>query len=254
MNKGVIYVLTNPSFKEYVKIGYATNLEKRLKQLNRSECLPFAFRVYCVYEVEGELLDKEVHNLIDNINHELRAVETFDGKPRVREFYNMTAQDAYDILYSIAAISNTLDRLKKMTPNGHEVLEEAEADQMADAGGVVYSEEDHFTHSSINTKQLYLELKKRMLLLPDITVTPKKYYIAFKYHTNVCDMEIQKGKLKIHINMVKGELKDKLEKARDVSSSGHWGNGDYQLDITDMSELDYAMELIRQSYNKQVEE
>ncbi len=28
---GCIYILTNPSFPDYVKIGYATNLEKRLK-------------------------------------------------------------------------------------------------------------------------------------------------------------------------------------------------------------------------------
>ena len=41
---GVIYILTNPSFPDYVKIGYATNIENRLKQLNRSECIPFAFR------------------------------------------------------------------------------------------------------------------------------------------------------------------------------------------------------------------
>ena len=47
---GVIYILTNPSFPEYVKIGYASNIEKRLAQLNRSECIPFAFRVYAVYE------------------------------------------------------------------------------------------------------------------------------------------------------------------------------------------------------------
>lgn len=40
---GVIYILTNPSFPDYVKIGYATNIEKRLTQLNRSECIPFAF-------------------------------------------------------------------------------------------------------------------------------------------------------------------------------------------------------------------
>lgn len=33
---GVIYILTNPSFPDYVKIGYATNIENRLKQLNRS--------------------------------------------------------------------------------------------------------------------------------------------------------------------------------------------------------------------------
>lgn len=42
--KGVIYILTNPSFPGYVKIGYGDNMENRLKQLNRSECIPFAFR------------------------------------------------------------------------------------------------------------------------------------------------------------------------------------------------------------------
>lgn len=42
-NSGVIYILTNPSFPEYVKIGYADDIKKRLKQLNRSECIPFAF-------------------------------------------------------------------------------------------------------------------------------------------------------------------------------------------------------------------
>lgn len=44
MSKGVIYILTNPSFPDYVKIGYAKDLEKRMKQLNRSETIPFAFR------------------------------------------------------------------------------------------------------------------------------------------------------------------------------------------------------------------
>lgn len=44
--QGVIYILTNPSFPDYVKIGYADDIEKRLQQLNRSECIPFAFRVY----------------------------------------------------------------------------------------------------------------------------------------------------------------------------------------------------------------
>ena len=30
MAQGVIYILTNPSFPEYVKIGYAAKLEERL--------------------------------------------------------------------------------------------------------------------------------------------------------------------------------------------------------------------------------
>ena len=76
---GVIYILTNPSFPEYVKIGYADDLNKRLKELNRSECIPFAFRVYAVYEVKERLKDIAIHNMIDNINPTLRAIETFDG-------------------------------------------------------------------------------------------------------------------------------------------------------------------------------
>ncbi len=36
--KGVIYILTNPSSPEYVKIGYADNVKRRLKELNQSEC------------------------------------------------------------------------------------------------------------------------------------------------------------------------------------------------------------------------
>ena len=50
-NTGVIYILTNPSFPEYVKIGYADDVDRRLKELNRSECTPFAFRLYAYYEV-----------------------------------------------------------------------------------------------------------------------------------------------------------------------------------------------------------
>ncbi len=121
---GVIYILTNPSFPEYVKIGYASDLERRLKELNRSETIPFAFRVYAVYEVESNLTDKELHKMIDALNPDLRTVETFDGKQRVKEFYAMKAEEAYQLLECIAKISGTQRRLKRMKPEGHEVLDE----------------------------------------------------------------------------------------------------------------------------------
>ncbi len=121
---GVIYILTNPSFPEYVKIGYASDLERRLRELNRSETIPFAFRVYAVYEVESNLTDKELHKMIDALNPNLRTVETFDGKQRVKEFYAMKAEEAYQLLECIAKISGTQRRLKRMKPEGHEVLDE----------------------------------------------------------------------------------------------------------------------------------
>lgn len=55
---GVIYILTTPSFPDYVKFGYAKDVKERLSQLNRSECVPFAFMVYATYEVESALSDK----------------------------------------------------------------------------------------------------------------------------------------------------------------------------------------------------
>ena len=127
---GVIYILTNPSFPEYVKIGYANDIEKRLKQLNRSEAIPFAFRVYAVYNVTSRLTDLELHRLIDKLNPELRAIDTFDGKERVKEFYAMSPEDAYELLECIAKISGTEDRLQRLTPEGHEVLDEQIAEEV----------------------------------------------------------------------------------------------------------------------------
>ena len=131
--KGVIYILTNPSFPAYVKIGYAKNIEQRLAQLNRSETIPFAFRVYATYDVVTPLSDLVLHDLIDGLNPDLRAIETFDGKKRTKEFYEMTPEYAYNILSCIAKLSGTESRLRRMKPEGHEVedikkAEEAEKD------------------------------------------------------------------------------------------------------------------------------
>ena len=137
MNKerktGVIYILTNPSFPDYVKIGYAHNIETRLKQLNRSETIPFAFRVYAVYRVESALTDRELHKLIDQLNPDLRTIENFDGRERVKEFYAMSAEDAYSLLECIAKISGTLDRLQRLTPEGHEILDEQIANEVRES-------------------------------------------------------------------------------------------------------------------------
>lgn len=127
---GCIYILTNPSFPEYVKIGYATNLESRLKQLNRSETIPYAFRAYAIYEVEKALTDKELHKLIDKLNPDLRTIDNFGGKARVKEFYAMSAEDAYDLLECIAKISGTTDRLKRVKPEGHEIEDEKIAQEV----------------------------------------------------------------------------------------------------------------------------
>lgn len=128
-SQGVIYILTNPSFPDYVKIGYADDVNKRLKELNRSECIPFAFRLYAYYEVPQRLTDKKLHELIDMINPDLRAIEEFDGKRRTREFYNMTSEKAYKILQAIAQINGLEDNLHKVKPSEKDLEEEEAAEE-----------------------------------------------------------------------------------------------------------------------------
>lgn len=103
-NSGYIYVLTNPSFPEYVKIGYADNVDERVTQLNRTECTPFAFKKYAVLHVASRLADKNIHKLIDKFKPELRAKENVNGKMRVREFFAMSAKEAVEILDTIGSI------------------------------------------------------------------------------------------------------------------------------------------------------
>ncbi|WP_027122325.1 GIY-YIG nuclease family protein [[Mycoplasma] imitans] len=130
MEQGVIYILTNPSFPDYVKIGYADDVTKRLKELNRSECIPFAFRLYAYYKVQKRLTDMKLHQMIDKLNPNLRSIEEFDGKTRKREFYNMSASDGYSILETIAQINGLEGNLVLVEPTTAEVEDEKKAEEI----------------------------------------------------------------------------------------------------------------------------
>lgn len=131
-SKGVIYILTNPSFPDYVKIGYADDIDHRLQQLNRSECIPFAFRVYATYEVTSRLSDLKIHTIIDKLNPNLRSIDNFKGQKRVREFYAMQPEDAYSILEAIAEIHGCSDKLKLIPPSNDDINAEVIAKEVVE--------------------------------------------------------------------------------------------------------------------------
>lgn len=115
----------------------------------------------------------------------------------------------------------------------------------------IYKEEDHLKEASEEIKELYEDLKNRILNLGDnIKIKPRKYYIAFISTTNFIDIHLYKNQLKIWLNLTKNTLDDPKKTARDVSKIGHWGNGDYEIKITPKTDLDYTITLIKQSYKK----
>ncbi len=128
--QGVIYILTNPSFPELVKIGYADNVEERVNILNQNPGLPYSFRIYATYEVNERLEDLKIHKIIDKLNPTLRCQEEVKGKPRIREFFTMSAQTAYQIFEAMAEISGTLDRLHLCEATDSEKASEENAEEV----------------------------------------------------------------------------------------------------------------------------
>ena len=123
---GSIYILTNPSFPDYVKIGYSKNVQERINKLNA----------------------------------DLRSVDTINDKVRVREFYLISPEDAYELLEDIAIISGTKERLHLYKPTKEEVIEEETAEHNRELS----KNRHHFKNikfkSSLTNKTYYSRTKE----------------------------------------------------------------------------------------------
>lgn len=113
---------------------------------------------------------------------------------------------------------------------------------------VVYDEEYHLKKYPQEVKELYETFKEAILNLDNaIEIISKKQYIAFKKQKNIADVVTLKSGLKIFLNLKKGDLDDPKKIMRDVSTIGHWGNGDYEISVSDTKNLEYIMSLIKQA-------
>lgn len=115
----------------------------------------------------------------------------------------------------------------------------------------VYTEDDHLADSSDEIKELYEKFKASITTIgKDVKVKPTKYYIGFLSKTNFVDIHVQKKAIKIWLNVRRGELDDPRGLTRDVSNIGHWGNGDYELQVSNDADSEYIISLTKQSYKK----
>lgn len=100
---------------------------------------------------------------------------------------------------------------------------------------------------------LYQALKKRILNI-DSSVTEefKKLYIAYKSTTNFVDIVPQKSRLRLSLNMAYPDVIDPKDLCKDVTGLGRWGNGDVEVGLSNLNELDDVMELIEQALEVQI--
>lgn len=116
----------------------------------------------------------------------------------------------------------------------------------------VYTEQDHLIKADFETRELYEQLKGRLLNMDDnVVIQPKKQTVGFKVSNNIfCDIVLLGKGLKIYLNLKSGELQDQKKIARDVSNVGHWGNGAYEVKLNDLEEIEYVLSLLKQSLRK----
>ena len=78
---GIVYVLSNPAFDNYVKVGRTIDLEQRLRQLDNTS-VPLPFRCVFAVQVDDEIaVEKLVHQAFADV----RVRST-------REFFEIDAQ------------------------------------------------------------------------------------------------------------------------------------------------------------------
>lgn len=79
-------------------------------------------------------------------------------------------------------------------------------------------------------------------------VDSKYVKVFYKNERNILSIEKQAAAIKITINAKKGVLRDEKKLLRDVSSIGHWGNGDYQIKLDSQVHFGDVLDLIKQIY------
>jgi predicted transport protein len=116
---------------------------------------------------------------------------------------------------------------------------------------MVCTEEMHLQNRPEPVLRVYNELKENIFTIgQDITLKPKRVYIAFIRKTNFVDVVPRKSEIQLFLNLKEGVLNDPRKLARDISKLGHHGNGDYDIKLSETKDMGYVMSLIRQSYDK----
>ena len=116
-----------------------------------------------------------------------------------------------------------------------------------------YTISDHPHLATGQMHDIYLEFKKQVLALdPCVTEEFMKQYVAYKAETNFVDIVPQAKRLLLVLNMPFPEINDPKRITIDMTGRGLWGNGDVEVPLSSLRELPYVMELVRQSFERQM--
>ncbi len=118
-----------------------------------------------------------------------------------------------------------------------------------------YSIEDQPHLAPVSPLRPLFDLFRREILAlgPVVTEEFLKLYVSYKAETNFVDVVPQASQLRLFLNIEFHELDDPRGLAVDVTNIGHWGTGNMEVKLSDPSQLRYVVGLIRQAFEKQMD-
>lgn len=175
--------------------------------------------------------------------YQLKSIEFND---LAFELWKVTKYSNNTVLYDKINISDNKASIKEVKTTNQK--------EKVDKEIIKYTEEMCFNNKPDNIKELYENLKERILNeFEDIEIVATKLYIVFKTNNKiVVSMEPFKAQLKCWINLKDSDLNDYYKKTRDVSNIGHHGIGDYEIKIVNDEDIDYFISLFKQAYKEKL--
>jgi uncharacterized protein with ParB-like and HNH nuclease domain/predicted transport protein len=118
-----------------------------------------------------------------------------------------------------------------------------------------YTLDDHPQLANHQVRAVFDMLDGRIRALdPNVSQEVLKLYIAYKAETNFVDIVPQAKRLRLSLNMPFAELDDPKGVAKNVAGIGRWGNGEVEIGVATLEEVPYALGLIRQSLDRQLDD
>ena len=116
----IVYILTNESMPEYIKIGITTDLERRIRELdNTSVPLPFECFYACVVK-DKEFVEKQLHETF--ADHRVRINREFFELSPIRAAAALKLAELEDVTPNIDVVESkddqhALDKARARKPN-----------------------------------------------------------------------------------------------------------------------------------------
>ncbi|MFM7286973.1 MAG: DUF5655 domain-containing protein [Cyanobium sp.] len=118
-----------------------------------------------------------------------------------------------------------------------------------------YTLNDHPQLANPQIRAVFDLLDARIRALdPNVSQEVLKLYIAYKAETNFVDIVPHAKRLRFSLNMPFAELDDPKAIAKNVAGIGRWGNGEVEFGVASLEEVPYALGLIRQSLERQLDD